>query len=74
MAAMRRRFAPMFGYEKIPLMDEMGCLYYRKEGEDDVLEIKRVGGGFMQGKTSPPLISPKSARSQHREGNRSNSS
>lgn len=49
MATVRGRFGKLFGYEKIPLMDERGTLYYKEEEEPP--QVVRVGGGFVMRET-----------------------
>jgi len=41
----RAKFAPLFGWEKIPLLNEEGRLYY-DASEGAPAEVVRVGGGF----------------------------
>jgi hypothetical protein len=43
--SVRLKFAPLFGWEKIPLLNEDGRLYY-DASEGSPIEVVRVGGGF----------------------------
>lgn len=47
MVKVRTKFGSIFGYEKIPLINEKGNLYYTAGEIEEPEKVLRIGGGYI---------------------------